>query len=80
MSDKEFGKIQIFKQVIDEYFRNKYDEYRCDIVTVDNAIMLYGRDSDRLIDLKVVETRFDTFVAERRRIENIIDTYLSDNK
>lgn len=80
MSDKEFKQIMLFKQVIDEYFQRKNDEYKRDIVNVKNDIMLHGIESDRLTCLKVVETRLDTFKAERRRIENIIDVYLLNNQ
>ena len=75
MSDKD-----LFKQIMAEYFRNTLERCEYDLINVKNDIVLHGYDADRLYSLIVVETRLDTFLAEFRRIKNIIDIYLSDNK
>ena len=75
MNDKE-----LFRQIIQEYIRNTLERYEFDVLNVKNDIILHGYDADRLYSLIVVETRLDTFLAEFRRIKNIIDIYLSDNK
>ena len=75
MSDKD-----LFKQMMAEYFHNTLERFELDVTNVKNDIILHGYDSDRLYSLIVVETRLDTFRAECRRIQNIVDIYLSDNK
>ena len=63
-----------------EYFRNTLERCEHDVINVKNDIILHGYDADRLYSLMVVETRLDTVRAEYRRIKDIIDIYLSDNK
>jgi len=63
-----------------EYFRNTLECCEHDVINVKNDIILHGYDADRLYSLMVVETRLDTVRAEYRRIKDIIDIYLSDNK
>ena len=75
MSEKE-----LFRQIIQEYIHNTLERYEFDVLNVKNDIILHGYDSYRLHSLIVVETRLDTFRAECRKIQNIIDIYLSDNK
>ena len=71
---------ELFIQMIQEYIRNTLERYEFDVINVKNDIILHGYDSHRLYSLIVVETRLDTVQAEFRRIKNIIDIYLSDNK
>ena len=75
MSDKD-----LFKQMMAEYFRNTLERCEYDLINVKNDIVLHGYDADRLYSLIVVETRLDTFRFECRKIQNIIDIYLSDKK
>ena len=63
-----------------EYFRNTLERCEFDVTNIKNDVILHGYDADRLYSLIVVETRLDTVQAEFRRIKNIIDIYLSDNK
>ena len=71
---------ELFIQMIQEYIHNTLERYEFDVLNVKNDIILHGYDSHRLHSLIVVETRLDTFRAECRRIQNIVDIYLSDNK
>lgn len=71
---------ELFIQMIQEYIRNTLERYEFDVLNVKNDIILHGYDADRLYSLIVVETRLDTFRAECRRIQNIVDIYLSENK
>ena len=75
MSDKD-----LFKQMMAEYFRNTLERCEFDVTNVKNDIILHGYDADRLYSLIVVETRLDIIRAEYRKIKNIMDIYLSDNK
>lgn len=75
MSDKD-----LFKQMMAEYFRDTLERCERDVINVKNDIILHGYDADRLYSLIVVENRFDTIKAEFRKIKNIMDIYLSDNK
>ena len=75
MSDKD-----LFKEIMQEYFHNTLERYEFDVLNVKNDIILHGYDSHRLHSLIVVETRLDTFRFECRKIQNIIDIYLSDKK
>ena len=63
-----------------EYFYNTLERCEFDVTNVKNDIILHGYDADRLYSLIVVETRLDTIRAEYRKIKNIMDIYLSDNK
>ena len=63
-----------------EYFHNTFERCEFDVTNVKNDIILHGYDADRLYSLIVVETRLDTIRAEYRKIKNIMDIYLSDNK
>lgn len=71
---------ELFIQMIREYIHNTLQRYEFDVLNVKNDIILHGYDADRLYSLIVVETRLDTFRAECRRIQNIVDIYLSENK
>ena len=71
---------ELFRQMMAEYFHNTLERFEFDVTNVKNDIILHGYDSDRLYSLIVVETRLDTVRAEFRRIKNIMDIYLSDNK
>ena len=75
MTDKE-----LFRQMMFEYFHNTLERFEFDLTNVKNDIILHGYDARRLYSLIVVETRLDTVRAEYRRIKDIIDIYLSDNK
>ena len=75
MNDKD-----LFKEIMQEYFHNTLERYEFDVLNVKNDIILHGYDSHRLHSLIVVETRLDTFRFECRKIQNIIDIYLSDKK
>ena len=75
MSDKD-----LFKQMMAEYFRNTLERCEYDLINVKNDIVLHGYDADRLYTLVVVETRLDIMRAEFRKIKDIIDVYLLDNK
>lgn len=75
MTDKE-----LFRQMMSEYFHNTLECCEFDVTNVKNDIILHGYDADRLYSLIVVETRLDTIRAEYRKIKNIMDIYLSDNK
>ena len=70
----------LFKEIMQEYFHNTLERYEFDVLNVKNDIILHGYDSHRLHSLIVVETRLDTFRFECRKIQNIIDIYLSDKK
>ena len=67
---------ELFIQMIQEYIRNTLERYEFDVLNVKNDIILHGYDSYRLYSLIVVETRLDTFRAECRRLQRIIDIYL----
>ena len=75
MSDKD-----LFKQMMAEYFRNTLERCEHDLINVKNDIVLHGYDAGRLYSLIVVENRLDTVSSEFRKIKNIMDIYLSDNK
>lgn len=75
MNDRE-----LFRQMIQEYIHNTLERYEFDVLNVKNDIILHGYDSYRLHSLIVVETRLDTFRFECRKIQNIIDIYLSYKK
>lgn len=75
MSDKD-----LFKEIVEEYFHNTFERYEFDLMNVKNDIILHGCNADRLLCLKVVETRLDTISFEFRKIKQLIDIYLSDNK
>lgn len=75
MSEKD-----LFKQMMAEYFHDTLERCEHDVINVKNDIILHGYDADRLYSLIVVENRLDTIRAEFRKIKNIMDIYLSDNK
>lgn len=75
MSEKD-----LFKQMMAEYIHNTFERYEFDLMNVKNDIILHGCNADRLLCLKVVETRLDTISFEFRKIKQLIDIYLSDNK
>ena len=75
MTDKE-----LFRQMMAEYFHNTLERCELDVTNVKNDIILHGYYSDRLYSLIVVENRLDTVSSEFRKIKNIMDIYLSDNK
>ena len=75
MSEKD-----LFKQMMAEYFHDTLECCEHDFINVKNDIILHGYDADRLYSLMVVETRLDTVRAEFRKVKNIMDIYLSDNK
>ena len=66
--------------MIREYIHNTLQRYEFDLINVKNDIILHGCNADRLLCLKVVETRLDTISFEFRKIKQLIDIYLSDNK
>ncbi|MBQ5563841.1 MAG: hypothetical protein IIT39_10690 [Clostridia bacterium] len=63
-----------------EYIHNTLERCEHDVINVKNDIILHGYDADRLYTLVVVETRLDIMRAEFRKIKDIIDVYLLDNK
>ena len=75
MSEKD-----LFKQMMAEYIHNTLERCERDVINVKNDIILHGYDADRLYTLVVVETRLDIMRAEFRKIKDIIDVYLLDNK
>lgn len=75
MTDKE-----LFRQMMSEYIHDTLERCERDVVNAKNNIILHGYDADRLYTLIVVEDRLDTIRAEFRKIKNIIDVYLLDNK
>jgi len=75
MSEKD-----LFKQMMAEYIHNTLERCEHDVINVKNDIILHGYDADRLYTLVVVETRLDIMRAEFRKIKDIIDVYLLDNK
>ena len=75
MNDKE-----LFRQMMAEYFHDTLERCENDVINVKNDIILHGYDADRLYSLIVVETRLDTVRAEFRKVKNIMDIYLLDNK
>jgi len=75
MSEKD-----LFRQMMAEYIHNTLERCEHDVINVKNDIILHGYDADRLYTLVVVETRLDIMRAEFRKIKDIIDVYLLDNK
>lgn len=75
MSEKD-----LFKQMMAEYIHNTLERCEHDVINVKNDIILHGYDADRLYTLVVVETRLDIMRVEFRKIKDIIDVYLLDNK
>ena len=75
MSEKD-----LFKRMMAEYIHNTLERCEHDVINVKNDIILHGYDADRLYTLVVVETRLDIMRAEFRKIKDIIDVYLLDNK
>ena len=75
MSEKD-----LFKQMMAEYIHNTLERCEHDVINVKNDIILHGYDADRLYTLVVVETRLDTISFEFRKIRQLIDIYLVDNK